>query len=75
MINSPGPGKYSIRGSAAKAPVPLFSEDSGNSGDFKTPRDDKTNSVFGGMHDPSKDGALRATFTSPVPLNTPDVHE
>ena len=71
----PGPGKYSIRGSAAKAPVPLFSEDSGNSGDFKTPRDHKTNSVFGGMHDPSKDGALRATFTSPVPMNTPDVHE
>jgi len=55
--------------------VPLFSEDSGNSGDFKTPRDHKTNSVFGGMHDPSKDGALRATFTSPVPMNTPDVHE
>lgn len=71
----PGPGRYSIRGSTAKAPVPLFSEDSGNSGDFKTPRDRKMNSVFGGMHDPSKDGALRATFTSPVPLSTPDVHE
>lgn len=71
------PGKYSIRSSLSrgKAPVPLFNEDSGHGGEFKTPRDRKTNTVFGGMHDAAKDGPLRATFTSPIPLSTPDVYE
>ena len=71
------PGKYSIRSSSSrgKAPVPLFNEDSGHGGEFKTPRDRKTNTVFGGMHDAAKDGPLRATFTSPIPLSTPDVYE
>jgi hypothetical protein len=71
------PGKYSIRSSLSrgKAPVPLFNDDSGHGGEFKTPRDRKTNTVFGGMHDAAKDGPLRATFTSPIPLSTPDVYE
>lgn len=69
-----GPGKYTIRSTAAgKAPpVPLFNDDSG---EFKTPREMKRNSVFGGVHDVAKDGGLHATFTSPVPLRTPDVYE
>jgi len=68
------PGKYTIRSAAAgKAPpVPLFNDDSG---EFKTPREMKKNSVFSGVHDAAKDGGLHATFTSPVPLRTPDVYE
>ena len=62
-------GKFSIRPRGGKVPVPLFNDDS--SGEFKTPRDAKTNDVFGGKHD----GSLRATFTSPIPLSTPDVFE
>jgi hypothetical protein len=50
----------------------LFNDDSG---EFKTPREIKKNSVFSGVHDAAKDGGLHATFTSPVPLRTPDVYE
>jgi hypothetical protein len=83
-----GPGKHSIR---SKVPLfsddttnsHRFVQDVdggvgniGNGGvEFKTPRDRKMNNIFEGVHDTSIDGALRATFTSPVPLSTPDVYE
>lgn len=72
-----GPGKYSIR-SIGKAAVPLFNEDSGNSAgsrEFKSPQDARTIGLGGWAHEVSKDGSFRATFTSPIPLKTPDVRE
>ena len=62
-------GKFSARPRGAKVPVPLFNDESG--GEFKTPRDVKTNGLFGGKHD----GRVRPSFTSPIPLSTPDVFE
>ena len=71
-----GPGRYSIR-SIGKASVPLFNDDSGGSEKFRTPMDKKTVgfNVESWSHDASKDGPLRATFTSPIPLSTPDNYE